>query len=306
MSQSQPAIVVDGLTKSYGERRAVDGLSFSVEAGEVFSLLGPNGAGKSTTVEILEGYRRADSGKVSVLGIDPSRNGSELRPRIGVMLQEGGLYPAITPREALVLFAAYYEHPRDPDDLLRTVGLQEAAATRYRRLSGGQKQRLALALALLPRPHLVFLDEPTAGLDPQARRVTWEIVRELHDSGVTVLLTTHYLEEAERLADRVAIIDEGRLVALDTPARLLQSGSPAVRLRTSDPIDPSVLRQLPSALGVRREGDAYIVEPSSIPDLLVEITTAMRDLAIAVTELRVGGGSLEDVFLRLTGKEFPE
>jgi ABC-2 type transport system ATP-binding protein len=299
--------VLDGLVKSYGGRRAVDGLSFEIARGEIFALLGPNGAGKTTTVETLEGYRRADAGTVRVLGCDPIVEGPRLKPLIGVMLQEGGIYPSITPLESLRLFARFYERPREPEQLIDLVGLRDAAGTRYRRLSGGQKQRLALALALIPRPELVFLDEPTTGLDPQARRMTWELMAQLKRDGVTVLLTTHYLEEAERLADRIAIIDEGRLVALDTPRALVQSQGTAVRLRTGEPVDLSLLLQLPSVRDVRADdGNGYVFDTGSVPELLVEITTALRDRGIPVTELRVGEGSLEDAFLRLTGKEFLE
>ncbi len=214
------AIEVAGLTKHYGAVRALDGVSLTVEAGEVFGLLGPNGAGKTTTVEILEGYRRLDAGEVRVLDLDPWRDGARLRPRIGVMLQDGGLYPGIRPLEALALFASYYDDPDDPERLLDVVGLREAEHTLVRRMSGGQYQRLSLALALIGRPSLVFLDEPTAGLDPRARATTWDLVRELRDHGATVVLTTHAMDEAEQLCNRLAIIDHGRMVGYGTPAEL--------------------------------------------------------------------------------------
>jgi ABC-2 type transport system ATP-binding protein len=304
---SPNAIEVRSVTKSYGGRRAVDDLSLHIRRGEIFALLGPNGAGKTTTVEMLEGYRRPDAGSVRVLGCDPIADGARLKPRIGVMLQDGGLYPAITPLEALRLFAHFYDSAWDAEELLRLVGLDDAARVRYRRLSGGQKQRLALALALLPRPEVVFLDEPTTGLDPQARRNTWELIARLKGEGTTVSLTTHYLDEAERLADRIAIMDEGRLVALGTPAELVQSDGPTVRLRTSKSLDPGTLESLPSARGVTPvNGVLYLLESSDVPQLLVEITTLLRDRRVPVVDLRVGSGSLEDVFLRLTGKEFPE
>ncbi len=194
------AVEVGDLVKAYNGRAVVDHLTFSVGHGEVFALLGPNGAGKTTTVEILEGYRRADAGSVRVLGLDPSRQGALLKPRIGLMLQQGGLFPQITPREALRLFAAFYADAEDPDALLEQLQLGEVAGTRFRQLSGGQKQRLSLGLALVGRPQLVFLDEPTAGMDPQARQATWNVIRGLRDSGVTVLLTTHFMDEAEQLA----------------------------------------------------------------------------------------------------------
>src|SRR5205823_7452368 len=218
-----PAVVVEGLKKAYGANLAVDGLSFTVERGEVFGLLGPNGAGKTTTVETLEGYRAPDAGTARVLGLDPIRDHAALTPRIGVMLQEGGLYPGIRPLEALRLFAAYYADHEVPEALLDLVGLRPVAGTLVRRLSGGQKQRLSLALALVGKPEVVFLDEPTAGMDPHARLTTWEVVVGLKERGSTVILTTHAMDEAERLCDRVAIIDGGHLVALGTPGDLTRS-----------------------------------------------------------------------------------
>ena len=214
------AIEVAALEKRYGDNHAVNGISLSISIGEVFGLLGPNGAGKTSTVEILEGYRRADAGTVSVLGLDPWKDGAALRPQIGVMLQEGGLYPGVKPLEALRLFAAYYDDPDDPERLLTLVGLDDAKRTYVRRMSGGQQQRLSLALSLIGKPSLVFLDEPTAGMDPHARATTWSMIRELRDQGVTVVLTTHAMDEAEQLCDRVAIIDHGRVVACDTPTAL--------------------------------------------------------------------------------------
>src|SRR5262245_49506488 len=221
-SAADNAISVDRLEKRYGTTRAVDGLSFDVHRGEVFGLLGPNGAGKTTTVEILEGYRTPDAGAVRVLGLDPVRDGVDLRPQIGVMLQEGGLYPGLKALELLRLFAAYYDNPEDPRALLQTIGLESSAGTLVRRLSGGQAQRLSLACALIGRPAVVFLDEPTAGMDPHARATTWQLVRDLRERGVTVLLTTHAMDEAEQLCDRVAIITAGRLAAMGSPAELTQ------------------------------------------------------------------------------------
>src|SRR5437667_4786161 len=220
LGAGEEAIVVDNLSKSYGSRRVVDQLTITVHRGEVFALLGPNGAGKTTTVETLEGYRVPDQGSVRVLGRNPIREAQALKPYIGIMLQQDGLYPGLTAREVLRLFAGYFRHPQNIDELLERVGLTAATKTRCRRLSGGQKRRLALAVALVGNPSLLFLDEPTAGLDPQARLATWEIIRAVQQQGTTVLLTTHLMDEAERLADRVAIIDHGRLIALDTPAGL--------------------------------------------------------------------------------------
>ncbi len=308
LAGSNEAIVVDKLTKIYGSNRVVDQLQFSVQRGEVFALLGPNGAGKTTTVEILEGYRTPSSGSVRVLGLNPIRNGQALKPQIGIMLQQDGLYPGLTAREVLRLFAGYYKHPQSVDDLLERVGLSAAAKTRCRRLSGGQKRRLALAVALVGNPTLLFLDEPTAGMDPQARLATWEIMRDLKRNGATVLLTTHLMDEAERLADRVAIIDHGRLIALDTPAGLT-GGQHANIVRFVAPagLDCAQLAALPSAQKAEeiRPG-SYLIETEAVPALLAELTAWLRDQNITLSELRVGHGSLEDLFLRLTGAEIRE
>jgi ABC-2 type transport system ATP-binding protein len=302
------AIRVAHLTKSYGDHIAVRDLSFSVKSGEIFALLGPNGAGKTTTVEILEGYREANSGEVRVLGLDPRRNGSALKPRIGVMLQQDGLYPGLRAREVLDLYASFFDEPEEPGTLLQLVGLRDAAATRCRQLSGGQKRRLALAVALIGRPELLFLDEPTTGMDPQARRATWDIVRSVTARGATVLLTTHFMDEAERLADRIAIIDNGQLIALDTPAALTQVGTGnAVRFTGTPGLDVRAIAALPSAGSAREEqAGSYLIETSAVPALLAELTAWLRDTGGELAQLRVGHGSLEEVFLRLTGKEMRE
>ncbi len=302
------AITVDHLTKRYGDRVAVRDLSFSVRTGEVFALLGPNGAGKTTTVEILEGYRVADEGAVHVLGLDPRRDASALKPRIGVMLQQDGLYPGLRAREILHLYASFFEHPEDTTALLDLVGLRDAANTRCRQLSGGQKRRLALAIALVGRPALLFLDEPTTGMDPQARRATWDIIRSVTDRGATVLLTTHFMDEAERLADHVAIIDAGQLIAYDTPAALTQIGSGnAVRFTGTPGLDTIQLGELPSAEAAREESPGvYVVETHDASKLLVELTAWLHDANAELTQLHVGHGTLEDVFLRLTGKDMRE
>ena len=297
------AITVAQLVRKYGDRAVVDGLSFDVHRGEVFALLGPNGAGKTTTVEILEGYRAPTTGQVRVLGLDPVRDAPRLKPRIGVMLQDGGVAPAVRPLEALELFASFYESPADPRELLRLVGLEDDVRTRYRALSGGQKQRLSLALALVGRPELVFLDEPTAGMDPQARRATWEIVQTLKRDGVTVLLTTHFMEEAEQLADRVAIVDGGRLVALDAPAALGESAGPPDELRfRSQPALPA--HELTVRCGLHdvhevRPGE-YVAEGPVSPRTVAALSAWLAERDALLSELRVGRQSLEDVFLRLT------
>jgi ABC-2 type transport system ATP-binding protein len=300
------AIEVVALEKRYGPTSAVDGISFAIATGEVFGLLGPNGAGKTTTVEILEGYRRADGGEVRVLGLDPWREGASLRPRMGVMLQEGGLYPGVRPLEALELFASYYERPDDPMRLLQLVGLEDARHTLVRRMSGGQQQRLSLALALIGRPALVFLDEPTAGMDPHARSTTWTMIRELRDRGTTVVLTTHAMDEAEQLCNRVGIIDQGRLVACDTPKELTTHA--AAEETTFTTVTGLPVDALGARLGLPtgsvqevRPGD-YQVDAPATPELLAAITAWLAEQDALLSELRAGRRSLEDVFLRLTGE----
>src|SRR6266550_8517541 len=302
------AIVVENFTKSYGLNRVVDELQFTVQRGEIFALLGPNGAGKTTTIETLEGYRKPDNGRLRVLGLDPIRESQKLKPHIGVMLQQDGLYPGLTAREVLHLFAGYYRQPQNIDSLLERVGLNTANKTRCRRLSGGQKRRLALALALVGKPTLLFLDEPTAAMDPQARLATWEIIRDVKQRGTTVLLTTHLMDEAERLADRVAIIDHGRLLALDTPGGLTGTqNANMVRFVATAGLDCAKLAALASASKAEeiRPG-SYVIETTAAPSLIAELTAWLRDEGITLTELRVGHGSLEDLFLRLTGAEVRE
>ncbi|MCX7624109.1 MAG: ABC transporter ATP-binding protein [Thermomicrobium sp.] len=304
---TRPAIEVEGLIKRYDSRTVVDRLSFSIFRGELFALLGPNGAGKTTTIEILEGYRRPDAGTVRILGLDPSRDASELKRRIGVMLQSGGIYPTATPQEVLELFACFYPDPEDPEALLHLVGLDEVRRTRYRYLSGGQQRRLALALALIGKPEVLFLDEPTTGMDPQARRLTWSLLEELKRRGMTILLTTHFLEEAERLADRVAIIDHGRLIALSTPQELMRLEADHVTVAAAQPLDVDELAQLPSVHRVRELPDGrYVLETDRPIDALAEVTGWARDRRLLLTELRVGHRSLEEVFLQLTGSELRE
>ena len=303
---SAAAVDVVDLEKRYGDVRAVDGISFSIDTGEVFGLLGPNGAGKTTTVEVLEGYRQADGGDVRVLGVDPWRDGPRLRPRMGVMLQEGGLYPGIRPLEALRLFASYYDDPDDPDRLLDVVGLRDAERTLVRRLSGGQQQRLSLALALVGRPSLVFLDEPTAGMDPHARATTWALVRELRDRGATVVLTTHAMDEAEQLCDRVGIVHHGRLVACGAPSALAADAGNDVRFSAATGLDVEKLAHA-LEIGLDRVREArpgeYVVDVPASPAVVAQLTAWLHDQDILLSELRAGQGSLEEMFLRLTGEE---
>ncbi len=300
---AEPAILVRGLTKRYGSLTAVDGLELQVAAGETLALLGPNGAGKTTTVECCEGYRVPDAGTVRVLGLDPRRDARRLRPRVGLMLQEGGVYPMARPQEVLRLFAAFHADPLDPDELLERVGLSDTRRTRFRDLSGGQKQRLSLALALVGRPEVVFLDEPTAGLDPAARRRTWEHIGELRAAGVTVVLTTHLLDEAEQLADRVAIMDRGQLVALGTPDELTHGQ----RARLSFTAQPDLdLADLAAAVGARVEQPRpgrYVVHAANDPQLVARLTAWLASHDVELGELQAGKRSLEEVFLRLTAEE---
>ena len=303
----QDAITVRGLEKIYANKRAVDGLSFSVWRGEIFALLGPNGAGKTTTVEILEGYRTPDGGEVRVLGLDPIRDGGELKQRIGVMLQNAGIYPTVTPVEILNLLREFYRDSEETQEMIKLVGLEESANTRYRQLSGGQQRRLALAAALIGKPELLFLDEPTTAMDPQARHMTWEILQRLRDRGLTILLTTHFMEEAERLADRVAIIDHGRLLALEEPRILTATSAEEVQFTGPAGMDTSEIVGLASARSIREERPGFYVMQTARPiDLLAEITSWGRDRGILLNDLRVGHESLEEVFLRLTGNELRE
>ncbi|MDP9335282.1 MAG: ABC transporter ATP-binding protein [Actinomycetota bacterium] len=302
-----PAISVVGLAKHYGSTRAVDGLSFDVARGEVFGLLGPNGAGKTTTVETLEGYRTPDLGTVRVLGLDPVRDASELRPRIGVMLQEGGLYPGLKPLELLHLFAAYYDHAESPADLLDTVGLRDAAGTSVRRLSGGQVQRLSLACALIGRPEVVFLDEPTAGMDPHARATTWQLVRDLRDRGVTVLLTTHAMDEAEQLCDRVAIITGGKLAALGSPAELTQHAvSDEIWFAAAPGLDTTAIGRalhLDDGEVVEDRAGEYVIRAAGTPERIAELACFLRDARVTLAALQAGRRSLEEVFLQITAEQ---
>ena len=295
-----------GVTKSYGPQRGVMDLDLEVAEGELLAVLGPNGAGKTTSVEIMEGYRRPDRGTVRVLGLDPVRDRRRCIPQLGIMLQEGGVYPSLAVGEAVRLFAAYFANPVPPEELLQLVGLSDRARSRYRTLSDGERQRLSLALALVGRPRVLFLDEPTAGMDPRARLLTWEAVREQRRRGVTVLLTTHSMEEAERLADRVAIINQGRLVALDTPSALIGAGGGGVvELETIEALTPEGEARLLALASVERSREVapgrYLVRTASPPQALVEISSLLRDEGPPVLRLQVGGGSLEEVFLELTG-----
>lgn len=307
MSPGSPIPVrLRGVSKRYGPTVAVADLDLDVERAEVLALLGPNGAGKTTTVEMCEGFVRPDAGGIEVLGLDPIADNDRLRERIGVMLQGGGGYPAARAGEMLNLVASYAANPLDPRWLLDTLGLTDSARTTYRRLSGGQQQRLALACAIVGRPELVFLDEPTAGMDAHARLVVWELIDALRRDGVTVVLTTHQLKEAEELADRIVIIDHGSTVAAGTPAELMRSGAEG-QLRFSAPrkLDLSLLLSaLPEGYRAHEQAPGeYLVEGAIDPQVLATVTAWCARMNILATDMRVEQRSLEDVFLDLTGKE---
>ncbi|MBV9513356.1 MAG: ABC transporter ATP-binding protein [Mycobacteriaceae bacterium] len=294
-----------GVCKRYGSITAVSGLDLDVEPAQVFALLGPNGAGKTTTVEMCEGFLRPDVGTIEVLGMNPVTDNARVRERIGVMLQGGGGYPAARAGEMLRLVAAYAANPLDPTWLMDTLGLTEVAGTTYRRLSGGQQQRLALACALVGRPELVFLDEPTAGMDAHARLVVWELIDALRRDGVAVVLTTHQLSEAEELADALVIIDRGVAVAAGTPAEIMRSGAEN-QLRFTAPrmLDLSLLSAaLPEDYKVREVSPGqYLVEGAINPQVLATVTAWCARLDVLATDMRVEQRSLEDVFLDLTGR----
>ncbi|BCI53105.1 ABC transporter ATP-binding protein [Mycolicibacterium litorale] len=305
-TSSASPVRLRGVTKRYGSTTAVDGLDLDVHRAEVLALLGPNGAGKTTTVEMCEGFLRPDSGTIEILGMDPAVHNARVRERIGVMLQGGGGYPAARAGEMLDLVAAYAADPLDPKWLLETLGLTDVARTTYRRLSGGQQQRLALACAVVGRPELVFLDEPTAGMDAHARIVVWELIDALRRDGVSVVLTTHQLTEAEQLADRLVIIDHGVAVATGTPAELMRTGAEN-QLRFSAPpkLELSLLiSALPESYRASETSPGeYLVEGHVDPQVLATVTAWCARLDVLATDMRVEQRSLEDVFLDLTGRE---
>jgi ABC-2 type transport system ATP-binding protein len=283
-ASSVSAVRVSGLRKSYGGHLAVRDVDFEIGAGEVFGLLGPNGAGKTTTVEILEGYRERDAGDVEVLGEDPQRAGSAWRQRVGVVLQSSSLYPLLTAREHLALFAGYYGRPRDVDEVVEIVGLAEKADARVRTLSGGQKRRLDLGLALVGNPELIFLDEPTTGFDPGARRAAWDTIRNLRSLGTTILLTTHYLDEAEQLADRVAVLRDGEIVRVGSPAELTGAGNAETEIR------------------YRQNGHEVVERTADPTRRLNELTGDAIARGETLEGLEVRRPTLEEVYLELTGE----
>ncbi|WP_440101376.1 ABC transporter ATP-binding protein [Streptosporangium sp. H16] len=293
-------IEVSNLRKQYRDQLAVDDVSFTVEEGEIFGVLGPNGAGKTTTVECVAGLRVPDSGTVSVLG---GLHRAELKEQLGVQLQSSTLPEKLKVSEALDLYASFYRNPANWGELLERVGLAGKRDTPYGKLSGGQQQRLSIALALIGNPRVAILDELTTGLDPQARRDTWELIEQVREDGVTILLVTHFMEEAERLCDRLALIDSGRVVAMDSPSGLIAQvgGRQTIRFRPSGPLDDSRLQALPEVTGVTRSGGQVAVTGTG--NLLLAVTTVLSAMGVVPTDLRMEQATLDDAFLRLTGKK---
>ncbi|MFI6418592.1 ABC transporter ATP-binding protein [Streptomyces sp. NPDC050842] len=297
------AIEVQGLHKAYGDRKVVDGVSFEVGEGEIFGILGPNGAGKTTTVECVGGLRTPDEGRVRVCGYDPATQRDEVTRVLGVQLQESELQPKLTVREALDLYASFYERPADRQELAERLGLLPHLRTRFGKLSGGQKQRLFIALALIGDPRVVVLDELTTGLDPRARREAWELVESIRDSGVTVLLVTHFMEEAQRLCDRIAVLDRGRIAALDTPEGLIGRSAAAkeISFAADTPLDPAELRALPGAAAVATKDHRTIV--SGTEETVAAFVSLLARRGVTAGQLRVTDATLDDAYLDLTGAE---
>ncbi|MET9019403.1 ABC transporter ATP-binding protein [Actinopolymorpha sp. NPDC004070] len=297
-----PVIEVSHLQKRYGEKVAVDDVSLTVEAGEIFGILGPNGAGKTTTVECVSGLRTPDAGDLRVLGLDPRRDRAALREHLGCQLQESELPGQLRVREALELYASFYRAPADWRELTERLGLAGQRNTVFAKLSGGQKQRVSIALALIGNPEVAILDELTTGLDPQARRDTWNLIEQVRDSGVTIVLVTHFMAEAERLCDRLAVIDSGRVVAVDTPAGLVArtGGEQRIRFRPSAPLPDDVFADLVDVTGVSRTGDLVVVTGTG--DVLAAVTSTLARRQVVAHELRVEQASLDDAFVELTGR----
>jgi ABC-2 type transport system ATP-binding protein len=307
-----PAVEIEGLVMRYGDKVAVDGLSLSVAAGSITAVLGPNGAGKTTTLETCEGYRRPQAGSVRVLGLDPVAQRRQLLPRIGVMLQAGGAWSGVRAEEMLRHVARLHANPLPVELLVERLGLDECGRTPYRRLSGGQQQRLGLAMAVVGRPELLFVDEPTAGMDPQARRATWELLGELREAGATIVLTTHYLDEAERLADQVHVIDRGRVIASGSPFELTRArGRATIRLVVTEPFPPEAPASLRRTLGGPTEVTAIndqslLITGPADAHTLAKVSAWCAEHDVLPESLTLGQRTLEDVFLQLTGRELEQ
>ncbi|HXD63904.1 MAG TPA: ABC transporter ATP-binding protein [Solirubrobacteraceae bacterium] len=299
-TSTETVVSVDHLRVRYGDTLAVDDVSLSINRGEIFGILGPNGAGKTTTVEAIGGLRRPDGGSISVLGLDALRNRQELRHRVGIQLQASELPDKLRVGEALDLFASFYENPADPDRLLRLLGLEAKRDDRFAHLSGGQRQRLSIALALIGRPELAILDELTTGLDPQSRRETWKLIEGIRDEGVTVILVTHFMEEAERLCDRLALLHHGRVITIDTPAAVAagSTGRQRISFRPAGVVDVARLRELPDVRDVVRHADRFTVEGAG--DLVAAVMEALVRDGVVPHETRIEQSTLDDAFVALT------
>ena len=299
-----PVIEVRDLQKAYGDLQAVAGVSFDVAEGEVFGMLGPNGAGKTTTVEILEGLRIRDAGQVSVLGLDPASSGSDFKRLVGVQLQQVALYPRLRVHEVISLFGSFYDRRASTDELIALMRLEDRRNARIAELSGGQAQRLSVALAVVNKPRLVFLDEPSTGMDPQARRNLWEIIEGFKADGMTVVLTTHYMEEAERLCDRVAVMDHGRIIALDSPGALVRASfdEDAIEFVSNDGLTANDLGGLAAVTSATSQGSAHSIFSSDIPRTMGSLLDLAAERGAPLEGMRVRHATLEDVFLKLTGR----
>ncbi len=299
---------MSGLYKRYGSVIAVDSLDLHVEAGQIFGMLGPNGAGKTTTVEILVGLRERDAGKVSVLGMDPVKKGAEIKSRIGVQLQTYGLYPRLTVKEVVTLFSSFYKKPLSPDDVIEEVGLTTKAKTIVKSLSGGQAQRLAVALAIVGDAELVFLDEPTTGLDPQARRGLWDIINAMKKRGKTVFLTTHYMDEAERLCDKVVVLDHGKIIAQGAPSELIAEHFEELSIEFSNSIDKEQerLESLPGVSRVQFSDNKVTLYTKDVSRTISALMALVQNDSISIDDIVIRRASLEDVFLKLTGRRIRE
>jgi ABC-2 type transport system ATP-binding protein len=301
-----PIVSVEELRKTYGTTTAVDNISFEVREGEIFGIVGPNGAGKTTTIECLEGLRKPDSGRIQILGKDPKNDSNFLKLHTGMQLQQSNLPDRMKVWEALDLYSTFYPNPVNWQTLLQTLGISEKRNTVFSRLSGGQKQRLFIALALLPDPKLIFLDELTTGLDPQARHAIWDLIREVRSKGKTILLTTHFMEEAERLCDRVAILDHGQIVALDTPAALIRSiaGEESITFHVDAPLPVSFEQAFSGSTRIEQQGDRIVIHGKSdnVP-LISTVVNRLTEYKIKFRDLSTAQANLEDVFLALTGRQ---
>jgi ABC-2 type transport system ATP-binding protein len=298
-ADSGPVITVQHLVKRYGEFYAVNDVSFSIREGEIFGIIGPNGAGKTTTVECISGLRVPDSGSINVYGLSPHKDRNRIREFLGVQIQESSMPPRLRAGEAVDLFASFYPNPLNSDDLLETLGIKNVKNSAYKKLSGGQKQRLSIALSLVGNPKIAILDELTTGLDPEARRETWSLIENIRDRGVTVILVTHYMDEAERLCDRLALINHGKLVVLDTPEAIAaQSGGSRIRFVPSKPVDDKTLYAIPGVKEIERK--EFYVTISGTGDLAASVIDALAKLGVHVSSIEARGGNLDDAFVKMT------